>query len=613
MSWARSLPLLSKLLTATLVVAILSLGRRVLMPIAFAAFLAFILTPPMKWLQHRITRIPALALVMLLAVGALGTAGYVLTSQLNDLTDQVGTYAESMRRKVTALQVSSARPMARVDAMLGQVTGGLEKRGDLSGAAVHVVPAQVTPAAHLWGLVTPLAEPLITVLFVLVLCIFILGQRDDLRNRLIRLIGTSNVTLTTRALDEGAQRITRYLLAQTMINAAFGTIVGAALYFIGVPYAVLWGGVAALARFIPYLGAMASMLMPAALAFAVFPGWTETILTVGLFVGLDAITAYGVEPLLIGSRTGVSSIALLISALLWVWLWGPLGLMLSTPITVSLAVLGRHVPGLQFMAVLLGDDQVIGKEISFYQRLLARDDDEAGEVAQASHAELGAAGVMDKIIIPTLVLAARDENRREITAEDETFIVAGVRDIFAHLPRAEPTAPAASPMRALGIAAHPAQSELLLEMLALQLAPEHGILEILPASTIRTEAMARVKLLAPKVVCISALPPDGGPFARELCHQLKGRFPDLTVVAFRPGEPGVDPARAARRLKEAGADLVVATVAEASAELARLLGPAPAEGQNRPATTKPAPPSSGSGIAETAPPPSNASPSMPET
>jgi predicted PurR-regulated permease PerM len=577
-SWTRSLPLLTTLVSATVVVAILRLARPVLMPIAFAAFLAFILTSPVKWLQHRITRIPALALVMLLAVGAIGSATWVLTSQLNELTAQFGTYAESMRRKVTALQDRSGWPFARVDAMLDQVTGGLEKGAASGGAPVRVVPARATPAAQLWGLVTPLAEPLLTVLFVVVLCIFILGQREDLRNRLIRLIGTANVTLTTRAMDEGAQRITRFLLAQTIINASFGTIVGVALYFVGLPYAVLWGALAAIARFIPYLGAMASMLLPTALAFAIFPGWTQLVLTVGIFLGLDTITAYAVEPLLIGRRTGVSSIALLISALFWVWLWGPLGLALATPMTVSLAVLGRHVPGLQFVAVLLGDDQVIGTEISFYQRLLARDDDEAGEVVRANLASLGPVGVMDKILIPTLVLAARDESRREIIDEDETFIVAAARDIFEHLPRTEPTASgsAASPMRALGIAAYPAQSELLLDMLAAQLLPEHGALEILPRATTPAQAVARVELLDPIVVCIAALPPDGGPFARELCHRLKGRFPALTVVVFRPDEPGVDPARAAKRLKEAGADLVVTTVAEASAEVTRLLGPAPA-------------------------------------
>jgi predicted PurR-regulated permease PerM len=572
-SLTRTLSLLAKVGTATLVVVILSKGRPVLMPIAFAAALAFILTAPMKWLQHRISRIPALALVMLLAAGAAASSGYVLAIQVNDLTTELGQYTESMRRKVAGLQGGSSGPLARVEAMIARVTEGLEKKVSPDDAPVRVTPARISRSAHLWDLVKPLAEPLITVLFVLVLCLFMLGQREDLRNRLIRLVGTGNVTLTTRTLDEGAQRITRYLLTQTMINTIFGVVVGLGLYLLGIPYAVLWGALAAMARFVPYLGAAASMLLPAALAFAIFPGWSQAVFTMALFIGMDVLTAYLIEPLLIGHRTGVSSIALLVSALFWAWLWGPVGLALAAPITVSLAVLGRHVPGLQFLVVLLGDDQVIGTEISFYQRLLARDEDEASEIAQAQQAALGPTGVVDRIIIPTLVLAARDLARREITTEDETFVVTWSRDIFEHLLPAAGQVVAAPPCRALGIAARQTESELLLEMLAVELAPQHGKLEVVPPTTALSEVMARVEHLSPEVVCVAALPPEGGPYARQLCHRLKERFPDLRVVAFRPDEPGVEPTRAARRLREAGADVVVATLAEASAEVSRhLLG-----------------------------------------
>jgi hypothetical protein len=274
--------------------------------------------------------------------------------------------------------------------------------------------------------------------------------------------------------------------------------------------------------------------------------------------------------MLIGRRTGVSSIALLVSALFWAWVWGPMGLALSTPLTVSLAVLGRHVPGLQVLGVLLGDEQVIGTEISFYQRLLARDEEEAGEIAQARQAALGPTGVLDQIIIPTLVLAARDLGRKEITAEDEEFVVTWSRDVFEHLLR-DVKAGAERPSRALGIAAHRTGSELLLDMLAVELAPEHGRLEVLPPTTALSEVVARVRALSPEVVCVAALPPEGGPYARQLCHQLRARFPDLALVAFRPSEPGVDPTRALGRLKEAGATLVVTTLAEACEELSRLL------------------------------------------
>jgi predicted PurR-regulated permease PerM len=524
-SLTRALSLLAKLATATLIVVILSRARPVLMPIAFAAVSAFILTSPMTWLRRRISRIPALVLVMLLAVGTVGSAGYVLATQLNDLTTQLGKYTESMRRKVAALRDSGDGPVARVEVMVARITEGVEKKVHPDKVSVQMVPAKISPAAHMWSVIDPLAGPLITGLFVLVLCTFMLGQRDDLRNRLISLAGTGNVTLTTRTLDEGTHRITRYLLDQTMINAAFGVVIGVGLYFIGIPYAALWGAMAGLARFVPYVGAIASMLAPAALAFAIFPGWTRTIMTMGLFLGMDLVTGYVIEPLLIGRRTGVSSIALLISALFWTWLWGPMGLVLATPLTVSLAVLGRHVPGLEFLAVLLGDDQVIGTEITFYQRLLARDEDQAGEIAQAQQAELGPTGVMDQIIIPTLVLAARDLGRKEITREDETFIATWSRDIFEHLLQQVSKVAGGSPVRALGIAAHRTESELLLEMLAVTMAPAHGKLDILPPSTDFSEIIARVEQLSPEVVCVAALPPEGGPLRTAALPPAQGPLP----------------------------------------------------------------------------------------
>jgi predicted PurR-regulated permease PerM len=591
-SLTRALSLVAKLATGALVVAILSRGRPFLLPVAFAAVLAFILTSPMKWLERRISRLPALALVMLLAAGTMGGAGFVLVTQFDDLTTQLGKYTESMRRKVVALQSGAGGPLARVEVMIARVADGLEKKGGADEDVVRLVPARVSRAAHLWDLIKPLAEPLITALFVLVLCVFMLARRNDLRNRLIGLVGTGNVTSTTRALDEGALRITRYLRDQTIVNALFGVVVGAGLYLIGVPYAVLWGAVAALARFVPYLGSIASMLMPAALAFAIYPGWSRTLLTIALFVGMDLVTAYGIEPVLFGRRTGVSSIALLLSAFFWAWIWGPVGLALAIPITVSLAVLGRHVPDLEFLAVLLGDEQVIGPEISFYQRLLARDEDGASEVVQESLDDLGRGGVLDRIVIPTIALSARDLVRRRISAEDQALIVTWSRDIVEHLAREEGGAQGAGPIRALGVAAHRSESELLLEMLAVELAAEQARMEVVPATSGLTEVLARVERDSPDVVCIGSFAPEGGPHARRLCQGIKGRFPRSILVAFRPDEPDVDPARAAGRLRDAGADLVVSSLAQARDEISRLLLARPGT-PRAPGTPKPVDPDGG--------------------
>lgn len=566
-SMTRGLSVFVKLASAVLAVFILSEAQAVIIPLTFTAVLAFILSGPMKRLHHLGLPKPiALATVMLLFLAGVGGAGYVLATQLSDLTTQLTGYNESMRRKVAALQDGERGALHRIQQTFERVTDGLEQRDGRGARKVQVVVTEASPLNRFIETVAPMAAPVASVLIVLVMCVFALAGRDDIRNRLIRLVGPSNLTLTTRALDEGAQRISRYLLDQTMINVGFGVIVALGLYLIGVPYAALWGGVAAVLRFVPYVGAMASMLMPAALAFAVFPGWEETLLTLALFLGMDIVTAYFVEPLLIGHRTGVSSIALLASTLFWTWLWGPLGLVLSTPLTVSLTVLGRHIPQLHFLSVLLGDQAVIGAEISFYQRLLARDEDEANEVAQKEQQTWGAAGVMDRVLVPTLSFATRDRGLKEISSEDMSYLVGSIRDIVERLERTEVSA-AVAPGRVLALAAHGTESELLLEMLAATAAPTLGQLEVMPATTSHAAAIARVEQLSPDVVCLAFLPPEGGTAARSLCRRLRESFPKLTILTLRPNEPDGDATRAEARMREAGADAVATTLADALTQL----------------------------------------------
>jgi predicted PurR-regulated permease PerM len=573
-SMTRGLSFFLKLASAVLVVVVLSQARAVLMPLAFVGVLAFILSAPMKRLHHwGVPKVLALVVVMGVFLSAVGGTGYVLATQLSELTTQLTKYNESMRQKVAGLQNGSAGPLGRLQKTFDRVTEGLERDELAAAAPVRVVATERSAAARLLEAIEPLAEPLANVVIVLVLCAFALGRRDDLRNRLIRLVGPRNLSLTTRALDEGALRISRYLLGQTTVNVGFGLLVACGLYAIGVPYAALWGGFAALLRFVPYIGATAAMLMPATLAFALFPGWREAGLTVALFIGLDVLTAYVVEPLFLGHRTGVSSIALLASTLFWTWLWGPLGLVLATPLTVSLTVLGRHIPQLHFISVLLGDESVLGAEFSFYQRLLARDEDEASELAQKQLATLGTIGLMDQVILPSLAIAARDRGLKEISPEDMAFLVGSTRDIVANMVREEKRPPAEDVGRVLALAASGAESELLMEMLAVVVAPIVGSLEVVAPSTPLNEIVARIEASSPKVVCVGAIPPDGGAPARQLCQRLRARLPRIKILALRPNEPQGDPTRAAARLREAGADAVAANLAEASATLTRFLAP----------------------------------------
>jgi hypothetical protein len=403
---------------------------------------------------------------------------------------------------------------------------------------------------------------------VIVLVAFMLGQREDLRDRFIRLIGPESVTLTTRLMDEAAQRVSRFLVAQTLINLAFGTLITIGLYWIGVPYAALWGGLTAVLRFVPYVGSILSAMIPAVLAFATFPGWAETLQTLTLFLTLDLIAAYFVEPVVLGHRTGVSSFALLMSALFWIWVWGPVGLILATPLTVCIAVLGRHVRSLRFLSIIFADEPALTPHVRFYQRLLARDEDEAATLVERKAAELGPVGVMDHVLIPTLALLIQHRTQEEITNEDAEFVMDVVSETVQQIsPIKQPSLPAP---RVVGLAARTPVDHLVLDMLAGALTAE--CVEIVPDNLSPERAIRCVLDKPPKLVCIAAISPTRGSEIRNYCRRLRQQAPDTKVLVFRPSIAEADLSRSVERIKESGADCVATTMQEAIEAVNSLLG-----------------------------------------
>ncbi len=560
----RGLTFLVQLATASLLIFFLSVARDVVVPVAIAFIVAFVLTQPLKALiRWRVPRKLALAIVTLTALSVATGFVVLLAMQIDDLADKVSGYSESMRKRVVALQVSSG-PLSKLEATFDRVTGALDKAGPQM-ETVRTVPALASPAARLKESIGPYLTLLAGVGIVFVLTLFFLSHREDLRNRVIRLAGPRNVTLTTRTMDEGDHRISRYLVAQLAVNAALGALVAVGLYFIGVPYPVLWGAFAAVLRFVPYLGSLAAALMPSALAFALFPSWWPVLMTLGLFVLLDLLTAYLVEPIVIGHRTGVTAIALLVSTLFWVWLWGPIGLVLSTPLTVSLAVLGRHHPSLKFLSVLLGDEEVLGPEVAYYQRLLARDEEEANENLQRMLPAHHAVGVMDQVMIPALLLATRERERVQIDEEDLAFLTDAMREHALHLRREQP---APGRAKVIGIATGK-ESELMLQMIGAALPKEAGGFEVFSHLTFNLDALGTRR---PTAIVLAALPPRGATPARELCRTLKERFPGIQVIALRPDQTAAEAERAAARFKAAGADQVYASVVEVT-DAVTALGP----------------------------------------
>jgi predicted PurR-regulated permease PerM len=445
-----------------LVVAVLYLGSEIFIPLALAILLSFMLAPIVIRLRRwGLGRIPSvLAVVLLLFVALLGF-GAIVASQVVHLANNLPTYEWNLRAKIRDLRIAvpSGGVVERATDTLQDLREELEgattptegeARSTDEGPApepvpVRVQPPQPGPLQMLREVGGPLVAPVATAGLVVVLVIFMLLQREDLRDRVLRLVGASDVARTTEAMDDAAKRISRYLLMQLVINVLYGIPVGIGLYLIGVPNPLLWALLATVLRFIPYLGPVIAALFPIALSFAVAPGWTLPLMTIALFVILELFSNNVLEPWLYGSSTGLSPIAVLLAAVVWTTLWGPVGLLLSTPLTVCLVVLGRHVPQLGFFDVLLGDEPALAPELKFYQRLLARDPEEATELAEDYLEDEPLEKLFDAVIMPALVLAEQDRLRGSLDRETVRGIAEdaiGVVDDLAAEAEARPDADA---------------------------------------------------------------------------------------------------------------------------------------------------------------------------
>jgi predicted PurR-regulated permease PerM len=560
------------LLAIVAITAIVVMAKAVLLPLALGLILAFLLTPVVRLFDRmRLPRFLGVILTMSIALGAVSAIGYVTWVQFAELSAQVTRYTSSMRSKVADLRLGNDAVLRQLTRTVDKVTEQLDSNlEDFRRAQpVRVVPPRLTPFERLQNTLGGVFEPLASAFIVLVLVTFMLGQREDLRDRFIRLIGASNVTITTRLMDEAAQRVSRFIIAQLLINVAFGAIVTAGLYWIGVPYAGLWGGLTVVLRFVPYVGTMLSAFMPALLAFAIFPGWAETLQTLGLFLVLDLIAAYFAEPVVFGQRTGVSSFALLISALYWIWVWGPVGLLLATPLTVCIAVLGRHVRSLRFLAIIFADEPALQPHVRYYQRLLARDEDEAHEVLHRKVSESGATGAMDTVLIPALMMAVQHRAQNDITEDDYNFILEATIDTVQQF-RAKQVARDDSVLPIVGFATRTPVDQVLLEMLCLAVNSSEVRFRPIGADYDGPGAVERAIELQPDLVCIASLSPTRGSEVRGYCRQLRAQRPNAKLLVLRPNVADTDVARSAARMKEAGADCVVTSIADALDGIERL-------------------------------------------
>jgi predicted PurR-regulated permease PerM len=397
---------------------------------------------------------------------------------------------------------------------------------------VELVEPPPNALQSLRNLAGPLLQPIGTAVIVVIFTLVILIKREDLRNRVLRLLGRGRLPRATQAFDDAAARVTRYLRMQFLVNVVFGTMIAFALYLIGLPSAVLWGALAGLLRFMPYLGPIVGGSLPTLMALAVFPGWRYPLMCLGLFLIIEILVAYAVEPWLYGTHTGVSSLAILVSAALWTTLWGPVGLMLSTPLTVCLLVLGRHVPQLEFLHVILGDEPVLPPEEELYQRLMALDQQEAQAVVDKAAEGKTPLEVYDTIMLPALRLAEEDRHRGALDANREDFITQSMDEFIARFAgeSEEPAAATTPGRRVICLPASDRADQLSAVMLAQTLQFGGFSVIVLPPSDAPGDPFANLTLEPSDTICISALPPFALMNARSSSKHLRARFPRQRIM-----------------------------------------------------------------------------------
>jgi predicted PurR-regulated permease PerM len=439
---------------AVIIIAMLYFGREVFVPIALAILLSFVLAPVVLILQRiRVPRGLAVVSVALLAFALIFAMGSLLATQLTQLAGDLPRYQSTISEKIQSFRDTRAGrgTLERASDMLKDLSKEIDKpkvaasahgpssivNSGTSGsqAPVPVEVRQPDPGAleNLRTLISPLVHPLTTTGIIIIFVIFILLQREDLRNRLIRLAGSNDLQRTTAALDDAAGRLSRLFLTQLVLNGAFGVVIGIGLWFIGTPSAILWGILATVLRFVPYIGAVIAAAFPLALAVAVDPGWSMLLWTLALFLTVEPVLGHVIEPMVYGHSTGLSPVAVVAAATFWTALWGPIGLVLATPLTVCLVVLGRHVERLEFLDVMFGDRPALSPPEIFYQRMLAGDPAEAAEKAEQFLKEGSLASYYDEVALKGLQLAQIDAERGALDPERLTKIRDAVREFAGDL------------------------------------------------------------------------------------------------------------------------------------------------------------------------------------
>jgi predicted PurR-regulated permease PerM len=571
-----------------LVVVVLYWAQAVLVPFALAILLTFVLTPPVTWLQRWVGRVPAVLLVVTLVFAALGLAGWALTRQMDHLVADLPGYRANIRTKIADVRdAGRGGAVEKLQETLEGIKTDLGSSQAPKGTGSRPVVVTSNQAADFSGFawLGPFVGPLGTAGFVAAMVIFMLLERRDLRDRLIGLIGLGKLATTTKAFDEAGRRVSRQLLTQSLVSLLYGIAVFVGLYLLHVPYPLVWATLGAVLRFIPYVGPVLGAGAPILVSLAALEGWTGPLIVVALFVVLELFTNLVLEPVLYAGAAGVSQVALLVSVAFWAWLWGPLGLLMASPLTVCFVVLGKHVPGLAFVGTLMADSQSLAPEYGYYQRLLARDQSEAAELIHSHIKTEAPESVYDALMLPALSYAERDRLEQRLSSEEEAAVIDATRELISDAAECirrhvdtESTAASADPsllgprepLGVLGYAVNGVADEAALAMLADLLDDLPIAMEIIGTRMQASELVSLVRNRKFSVVCFADLPPSPSSKTRYLVKRLRSAVPDLRIAVGRWGPPAlVD--ESLQPLLDAGANHAASMLVESRKYLGGLL------------------------------------------
>ncbi|KQP13132.1 AI-2E family transporter [Pseudorhodoferax sp. Leaf267] len=573
------------LVTAACIIAGLYFGRDVLVPLALAIFLGFVLDPLVVKLRRLgLPRTPAVIVVAIATLAVIALSATFLATQVSTLSARLPTYQSNIADKLKTLRQNVDRPgmfegalrtletvrreinvvvaAPRPAAAASQASGDLPPRRVLIEETPQSVIEQATDWLRLGS------GPLATTGIVMVFVVLILLDRLDLRDRMLRLWGGS-LQRSTDAMDEAGARISKYLIMQLVVNASFGLPFALGLWLIGIPGALLWGVAAVITRFVPYVGPMLSSVFPLVLAFAIDPGWGMVLWTLGLIAALQLISSYIIAPLLYGASTGLSAISLMTSAIFWTAMWGPVGLVMSTPLTVCLLVIGRYLPRLQFLDVLLGSQPALDTPTRIYQRLLAGDVEEATELAHEQTAGGKVTAFYDQVGLPVLRMASHDHAIAS-TAQHRHRVVIGMNALIDDVADQNPSTTSSGQLMAVCLGAKWEVDSLAARMLAHVLSLEGIPAEHRPAATVSADYVGRLDIKGAKVILLSYFSGDPRIAARQFCRRLRRRWPDAQIILGLWNAP--PELLGEQACKDLGADAVVTSVNEAVVRIVALTG-----------------------------------------